>query len=286
MKKKLLLSTLVLSTLSISGCNSALMAILMAIDEAHREYTSEREKQPSIDKYIALKDKYQSSGKLSADEHMVMAELLRNALRGAYELPEPKENYLKLHTSHIEAAAKLGNVKAARDYHQLLIFTSVNNIKVSQVTPNTSVINDLTRFKTGLKGVMQDAKAFNPDTQSIYNYFDYSIDNARSNVSDYLKPVLNAKEAKQYPELVDDIQLFIIFNDYQGSFKTEYSKPNSIYKLISNLKDTQPEALERYYVLSKLTGDKESTNEIKAMINNQASLAHAESLYKQYVERF
>lgn len=282
MKKKFLLSTLVLSTLSLSGCNSA----LMAIDEAHREYTTEREKQPSIDKYIALKDKYQSSGKLSADEHMVMAELLRNALRGAYELPEPKEDYLKLHASHIEAAAKLGNVKAARDYHQLLIFTSVNNIKVSQVTPNTSIITDLTRFKAGLKGVMQDAKAFDPDTQSIYNYFDYSIDNARTNVSDYLKPVLNAKEAKQYPELVDDIQLFIIFNDYQGSFKTEYTKPNSIYKLISNLKDTQPEALERYYVLSKLTGDKESTNKIKAMINNQASLAHAEYLYKQYVERF
>ncbi|SJM73022.1 hypothetical protein [Psychrobacter piechaudii] len=72
MKKKFLLSTLILSKLSISGCNSA----LMAIDEAHREYATEREKQPAIDKYIALKDKYQSSGKLSADEHMVMAELL------------------------------------------------------------------------------------------------------------------------------------------------------------------------------------------------------------------
>lgn len=282
MRKKLLLSTLVLSTLSISGCNSA----LMAIDEAHREYTAEREKQPSIDKYIALKDKYQSSGKLSADEHMVMAELLRNALRGAYELPEPKEDYLKLHASHIDAAAKLGNVKAARDYHQLLIFTSVKNIDASQVTPNTAVITDLTRFKAGLKGLMQDAKAFNPDTQSIYKYFDYSIDNARTNVSDYLKPVLTAKEAKQYPELIDDIQLFIIFNDYQGSFKTEYTKPNSIYKLITNLKATQPEALERYYVLSKLTGDKESASKIKAIINNQASLEHAESLYKQYVERF
>ena len=75
MRKKLLLTTLVISTLSIIGCNSA----IIAIDEAHREYTAEREKQPSIDKYIALKDKYQSSGKLSADEHMVMAELLRNA---------------------------------------------------------------------------------------------------------------------------------------------------------------------------------------------------------------
>lgn len=282
MKKKFILSTLLVSTVALTGCNSA----LMAIDEAKQQRTAEREKQPSIDRYTALKDKYQTSGKLTADEHMVMAELLRNALRGAYDLPESKQDYLKLHASHIEAAAKLGDKEAARDYNQLLIFTSVKNTGASQANSNTAVITDINRFKQGLNGLMQDAKSFNPDTQSIYQYFDYSIDNARSDVSSTLKNILKAKDATLYPELVDDIQLFVIFNDYQGSFKTEYTKPNSIYKLISNLKVTQPVALERYYVLSKLTGDKESASKIKAMLNNPASLSHAESLYKQYVERF
>lgn len=134
MKKKLILSTLIVSILGVSGCNSA----LMAIDKAIQERTAEREKQPSIDRYVALKDKYQTNGKLTADEHMVMAELLRNALRGAYDLPESKQDYLKLHASHIEAAAKLGDKEAARDYNQLLIFTSVKNTGASQANSNTN----------------------------------------------------------------------------------------------------------------------------------------------------
>ncbi|WP_127891421.1 hypothetical protein [Psychrobacter sp. FDAARGOS_221] len=286
MKSKLLLSTLLASTVAVTGCNST----LMAIDKAQQERTAEREKQPSIDKYVALKQKQQSTGNLTAAEHKQMAELLRNALRGAYDLPESKADYLKLHASHIQAAAKLGDKEAIRDFHQLLIFTSVNNRNTSQPNSNTSIITDINQFKQGLKGLLQDAKQFNPNTQSIYQYFDYSIDNARSDVVSYLKGVLNSKldtkQTTQYPEMVDDIQLFVIFNEYQGSFKTEYTKPDSIYKMITNLKDTQPVALERYYVLSKLTGDKQSESKIKAMFNNQASLSHAESLYNKYVSSF
>lgn len=282
MKKKLIFSTLLLSSVVITGCNST----LMAIDEAKQERTAERERQPSINQYVALKDKYQATGKLTAKEHMTMAELLRNALRGAYELPEPKQDYLKLHASHIEAAANLGNTEAKRDYHQLLIFTSVNNTGTSQANSKTAVITDINRFKQGLNGLMQDAKAFNPDTQSIYQYFDYSIDNARSDVSSTLKNILKSKDATLYPELVDDIQLFVIFNDYHGLFKSEYTKPNSIYNLITNLNDTHPIELERYYVLAKLTGDNESASKIKAMLNNPALLSHADSLYQQFTMRF
>ncbi|WP_019672446.1 hypothetical protein [Psychrobacter lutiphocae] len=282
MSNKLLLSTLIVSILGISGCNSA----LMAIDKAKQERTAEREKQPSIDNYIALKQKYQATGTLTAKEHITMARLLRNALRGAYELPEPKADYLKLHTSHIQAAAKLGDNQAARDYNQLLIFTSVKATNPSQVNTDTQVITDISKFKQGLNGLMQDAKAFDPETQSIYQYFDYSIDNARSDVFEYLKNVLQAKDATLYPELVDDMQLLLIFNDYQGSFKTKYTQPDSIYKLISNLKDTQPVALERYYVLAKLTGDQQSASKIKTMLTDSASLSHAESLYQQYIKHF